>query len=349
MVMGSLNASLFQADLFLMKRDGVYWNEVPKHAELFFGTNKLRLRSAMLTVARKYLTLARSYDVLVGGLELESTYLAWLGGVICKKPVIGWVHVAMAEYLKGLPQWHRRATKYVYPRLDKIVCQAYGSVASLREVTSFAADRMHVMSYPFDIERVQAQSEGEPPWARCENKRPVIIGCGRLNHQKGFDVLIKAHKLALSAGLNHNLYILGEGPLRMELQSLIQQLKVADSVVMTGFLANPFPALRHASAFVMSSRFEGLPHVILEALAVGTPVISTDCQSGPAELLDRGKFGIPVPPEDPDALADALVHLLRNPAAQEEFRNIGPGRAAEYSPQRTGPQWEALLNEVRPN
>src|SRR5271167_4105575 len=149
-VMGNLDRALFKSDLFLMKRDGVYWKEVPEHVSVFCGTDKSRLRTALVAVGRKYLTIARRYDVLVGGLELESTYLAWLAGKLWKKPVVGWVHVALAEYLKGQPLWHRRAVAYVYPRLDRIVCQASGSVDSLREVTSFTPGQLRVMSYPFD-------------------------------------------------------------------------------------------------------------------------------------------------------------------------------------------------------
>jgi len=346
-VMGNLDRTLFKPDLFLMKRDGVYWKEVPEHVSVFCGTDKSRLRTALVAVGRKYLTIARRYDVLVGGLELESTYLAWLAGKLWKKPVVGWVHVALAEYLKGQPLWHRRAVAYVYPRLDKIVCQASGSVDSLREATSFTPGQLRIMSYPFDSQLVQREAlAAEPPWADDTDKRPVVVACGRLNFQKGFDVLIKAHKLARAAGLDHRLYILGEGPLRSELTSLIAQMNVSDSVVMPGFLPNPFPALRPASAFVLSSRFEGLPHVILEALALGTPVVATDCRSGPAEILENGRYGLLVPTEDAEAIAAALMKLLRNEDLRERLGSAGPGRAAEYSPLRTAPQWEELLTAV---
>jgi glycosyltransferase involved in cell wall biosynthesis len=346
-VMGNLDKALFRADLFLMKRDGVYWNEVPQDVSVFCGTDKLRLRNAFAAVVWRYCVVARSYDVLVGGLELESTYLAWLAGKIWNKPVVGWVHVALAEYLKGQPRWHRRAVAYVYPRLDKIVCQALGSVDSLREVASFTSSQMRVMSYPFDLLGVQrAGLSADPPWLVDSDKGPVVVACGRLNFQKGFDVLIKAHKLVRSAGLEHRLCILGEGPLRSELTSLIAQVGVSDSVMMPGFLQNPFPAIRHASAFVLSSRFEGLPHVILEALALGTPVVATDCQSGPAEILDNGRYGILVPTEDAEALAKALRTIIQNKELRVRLGAAGRIRAAEYSPLRTAPQWEALLTEV---
>ena len=346
-VMGNLDRSKFKADLFLMKRDGVYWKEVPEHVSVFCGTDKLRLRTAIGAVVGKYLAIARGYDVLVGGLELESTYLAWLAGKIWRKPVVGWVHVAMAEYLKDQPRWHRSAVSYIYPRLEKIVCQASGSVDSLREVTSFTSDQLRVLSYPFDIDLVQGGSlAADPPWSGDSDQRPVVVACGRLNHQKGFDVLIKAHKLARSAGVDHRLYILGEGPLRSELTALVAELNVTDSVIMPGFLENPFPALKHASAFVLSSRFEGLPHVILEALAVGTPIVATDCQSGPAELLENGRYGVLVPVEDAEAIATALANVLGDEDLRKRLGAAGPLRAAEYSPLRTAPQWGSLLTEV---
>jgi glycosyltransferase involved in cell wall biosynthesis len=349
-VMGNLDRTLFRPDLFLMKRDGVYWNEIPKDVTVFCGTDKLRVRRAFAAVARRYCAIARSYDVLVGGLELESTYLAWLAGKIWNKPVVGWVHVALGEYLKGQPRWHRPAVAYVYPRLDKIVCQALGSVDSLREVASFTSKQMRVMSYPFDSQIVQREAlAADPPWADDSDKRPVVVACGRLNFQKGFDVLIRAHKLVRAAGLEHRLCILGEGPLRSELASLIARMNVSDTVMMPGFLQNPFAAIRHASAFVLSSRFEGLPHVILEALALGTPVVATDCPSGPAEILENGRYGILVPTEDAEAIAKALMTIIRNEELRMRLGAAGRIRAAEYSPLRTAPQWEALLTEVSVN
>jgi glycosyltransferase involved in cell wall biosynthesis len=347
-VMGNLDKTLFRSDLFLMKRDGVYWNEIPEHVTVFCGTDKLRVRKALAAVARRYCAIERGYDVLVGGLELESTYLAWLAGKIWNKPVVGWVHVALGEYLKGQPRWHRPAVAYVYPRLNKIVCQALGSVESLREVTSFTSSQMRVMSYPFDPQIVQREAlVADPPWVVDDSdERPVVVACGRLNFQKGFDILIRAHKLVRSAGLEHRLCILGEGPLRSELASLVAQMNVSDSVMMPGFLQNPFAAIRHASVFVLSSRFEGLPHVILEALALGTPVVATDCLSGPAEILENGRYGMLVPTEDPEAIAKALMTLIRSEDLRMRLSSAGRVRAAEYSPLRTAPLWEELLTEV---
>jgi glycosyltransferase involved in cell wall biosynthesis len=170
---------------------------------------------------------------------------------------------------------------------------------------------------------------------------------GRLHAQKGFDKLLQAHKLARSAGMDYRLWILGEGPLRGELTSLIDQLQITDSVKMPGFLSNPYPALRHAAVFVMSSRFEGLPVSLFEALSLGTPCLSTNCPTGPAEILDNGQYGMLTPVEDEKALADALCRLLRDDGLRTKLSCAGRGRATRYGLQLSMLTWQSLLSELR--
>ena len=120
---------------------------------------------------------------------------------------------------------------------------------------------------------------------------------------------------------------MGEGKQRGELESLTRQLDIADDVAMPGYFSNPYAAFAHAALFVLSSDWEGLPTVLIEALACGCPVVATDCPSGPAEILADGRFGELVPPGDVDALASAMARSLERPAPTETLR----ARGADFS------------------
>ena len=146
----------------------------------------------------------------------------------------------------------------------------------------------------------------------ANGERPLILGMGRLVPQKDFATLIRAFA-ELVADTPGQLVILGEGPLRTDLERLAADLNVADRVVFPGFAADAPAWLARADLFVLSSAFEGFGSVIAEALAVGTPVVSTDCPHGPSEILNGGLYGKLVPPGDAPAMAAAMRATLAAP------------------------------------
>lgn len=145
------------------------------------------------------------------------------------------------------------------------------------------------------------------PWLREEGD-PTFVAVGRLEWQKGFDNLISAFHLVRST-VSARLIIFGDGSLRRELQSQIEALGLEDCVALPGFTSKPMAQMKAARAFVLSSRFEGFGLVLVEALASGTSVISTDCDYGPSELLEGGRYGSLVPPNDPEELAASLIRV----------------------------------------
>lgn len=141
---------------------------------------------------------------------------------------------------------------------------------------------------------------------------PTILGAGRLHHQKGFDVLLRAFALFLDHFPNWHLVILGEGPQRGDLETLSTELGVSDSVSMPGF-SEPFSYYRGASVFAHPARYEGMPNAVLEAMSQGLPVIASDTQPGLEGYLKHGVNGLIVPSEDPSRLAASLVQLAGDP------------------------------------
>ncbi len=175
---------------------------------------------------------------------------------------------------------------------------------------------------------------------------PLLVSSGRLVPAKGFDVLIRAFALLKAFPAESHLVILGEGPLRGELESLAAGLGVGDRVSLPGSVNNPFAVYSRAAALILSSRREGFGNVLVEAMACGTPVVSVDCPFGPRRLLKDGRAGIIVPPEDPRALADAVRRLLEDPRLAEELSRTGREVASDYHVDRTVSRFEDLFESL---
>lgn len=205
--------------------------------------------------------------------------------------------------------------KWFYPWADQIVAVSYGVADDLARVMGVGSDRIQVIYNPVLLPQVLTQAK-EPvnhPWF-APGEPPVILGVGRLTPQKGFPTLIRAFARVRQT-MAARLVILGEGPDLEQLQALAEDLGVADSVAFPGFLINPYAYMAKSAVFVMSSVYEGLGNVLIEAMGVGTPVISTDCKSGPSEILAKGKYGALTPVGDSEAIAQEILKVLKGETA----------------------------------
>ena len=150
----------------------------------------------------------------------------------------------------------------------------------------------------------------------------LFVNAGRLVAQKDHATLLRAFALVLQR-MPARLLILGNGPLQPELEQLAAELGIAEHVRFAGFVVNPLPYFRRAAAFVLSSRYEGFGNVLIEAMACGTPVITTDCPYGPGEIVDNGRFGRLAEPQNPQSLAAAMISI----ASMTPEQRRGMGRA----------------------
>jgi glycosyltransferase involved in cell wall biosynthesis len=173
-------------------------------------------------------------------------------------------------------------------------------------------------------------------WWKGGAKR--LLSIGTLKSAKDYPTLIRSLKI-LRESVDARLLILGEGRERPVLENLIFELDLCEVVKLAGYRADPFPFLREADLFVLSSAWEGLGNVITEALSCGTPVVSTNCQSGPAEILDSGRFGTLVPVGDVEALATAIASVLGHPYDSARLKQ----RACEFSPKIAADKYISLL------
>ena len=200
-------------------------------------------------------------------------------------------------------------------------------------------DRIHTIYNPVlspDLDRKALESAGHP-WID-DPVRPVVLAIGRMKKVKDFSTLLSAFARLL-AQRPAKLIVLGEGRLRPKLLSLAQRLRIAEHVDFPGFVKNPYAYLSRADLFVLSSRYESLSNVLIEALACGCPVVSTDCPVGPREILEGGRFGALVPVGDPEALAAAMARALDEPPRRDALRE----RASFFSVDRAVDRYEELL------
>jgi glycosyltransferase involved in cell wall biosynthesis len=212
-----------------------------------------------------------------------------------------------------------REIRRVYVHADALIGNSRGVVDSLRRLLGAAAPPLHRIPNPRDLGLIErlAAADAAHPWC-LETSLPVVMSIGRLVAAKDFETLIRAFAL-LRERLPARLLILGEGPKRQSLTRLIKRLGLSGVVDLAGFSDNPMASLVRARLFVLSSRFEGSPNALIEALACGTPCVATDCPSGPREILGEGALGPLVPVGNRLALAKAMEQVLRDPPARADL------------------------------
>jgi glycosyltransferase involved in cell wall biosynthesis len=199
-----------------------------------------------------------------------------------------------------------RLVRQFYPLAEHIIGNSQGVAEDLLRVTGLPCDRVKIIYNPVVTPELGELKEAEVqhPWFD-HGQPPVILAVGRLKPQKDFSTLIQAF-----ARVRHTrpsrLLILGEGPERDALKTMVRELGLEEDVSLPGYVENPLAYMSRASLFVLSSRWEGLPTVLIEALYCGVPVISTDCPSGPREILADGQHGSLIPVQDVSALAEAI-------------------------------------------
>ena len=319
-------------DILLFGKSNTLANEVPTEARRFvleqervndfrdrahlvrrFGFRILRfLRSGLLRDARSvaaYMNEEQPDCILPSLPRAKLATLLALCFTALRPVVIPIMHNVVMNRRRRF----RNLYSILLPSADHIIAVSDGVVDSLALRLKIPRNRITRVYNPVvtaDIDEL-ARSIPEHPWMLDEGP-PVILGAGRLARVKDFPTLLRAFQ-QVSRNRPVRLIILGEGRWRLRLENMIRKMGIEATVSLPGWVSNPYAFMSRASVFVLSSKFEGLGNVLIEAMACGCPCVSTNCPSGPAEILDDGRFGPLVPVGNESELAAAMEHVLDSP------------------------------------
>lgn len=282
-------------------------------------------------------------DVLIANMEHMNVMSVLARGFArASTRIVVTQHNAFSEQVKRT-SWQWRTLPLLYraalPHADAIVAVSAGVADDLAAAAGLPRQSITVIHNGVigaDFDSRLAAAAGHP-W--LGDDKPLVMGMGRFVQQKDFATLLDAFA-ALDPATGARLILLGEGPMRGELEARANRLGIADRVALPGFAGNPLPWLARADAFVLSSRFEGFGNVVAEALAAGTPVVSTDCPHGPAEILEKGRYGALVPVGDSGAMAQALAAML---AGQAPPADVLRARGREFSVASCAREYRELI------
>jgi len=240
-----------------------------------------------------------------------------------------------------LTRWLMNLT---YKRVDKIITVSKAIKSVLEEDFSISPEKIKVIYNPIPLDEIMVKSQKavEHPFFKDVNAQ-VIISVGRLVKQKRYDRLLRAFYLIRKYQKSARLIILGEGILKRELESLALKLKINRFVSFIGYKDNPYSWMSKADIFVLCSDYEGFPNVLIEAMACCVPVISTDCLSGPREIIKNGKDGILIQPDDGKKLAEAILDLLGNKRKREKLSATAKKRVQDFEVKKIVSQYAELF------
>jgi glycosyltransferase involved in cell wall biosynthesis len=296
-------------------------------------------------------TVFREKPHIILSMLTHNNIMAILSAMLFKIKVVVCEHITLGEMIKTKEGkkilWFPVAplVKIIYRYSDKVIAVSEGIKADLIEEFHIPAHKIQTIHNPIDLRRINELSSMPPENPFFKDRIPIVIAIGRLVRQKGFDTLIKAFSLVIPK-MNAQLIIIGEGPERESMEEMVKDLGLIDKVFFAGFQSNPYKFLSRADVFVLSSNYEGLPMVILEAMACGIIVISTDCRSGPREILQDGKFGFLVPVGDEQALSKGIVRLLKDRPLREKLSRLVRERAKDFSIDTIIKQYEREFYEI---
>ncbi len=327
-------------DVVLAQATGQYMARIPGEARLV-DLGARRTLTSIWSLAR-YMRERRPRAIVcfqdhASIVALWARYLART-----RVPIVATVHNSWSRFLSDGSAKTRllaRCARHAYTRVESVVAVSERTADDLAASLNLSRELVRVIYNPVVGPELFARSKDvvEHLWFE-PNSPPVILGIGRLTRAKDFPTLLLAFAL-VRRQMPCRLMILGEGEDRPTLTTLASSTGFAEDIAFPGFVENPYKYLAHSSLFVLSSLWEGLPTVLIEALALAVPVVSTDCESGPREILMGGLYGKLVNPGDPIALAEAMREtLLQKRTSVDCVQRFQQDRVTE--------QYRSLVDEI---
>ena len=344
-LLGHLDRKRYLPSLCLMRDDVSYWLPEDVSATVLQKQKPWHLPRA---IWRLHKTIDRTHpDVIVSNTMFTNwvTAMALVAGSYKPRWIARFAADPYSEYGRWFYLLMRPLMGHLLRNADALVANSAALADRSSRYFHLSNQTVKIIFNPIDFDRIDAASS-EPLEIPVVCERPIILTVGRLARQKRLDILIEAFaevRRAMPAAL----WICGEGPLRERLQRRIAALGLHDAVTLWGFQPNPHALMRRATVFVLTSDFEGLPNALLEAQALGLPVVSTRCPTGPDEIVEDGVTGDLVPPGDAKAVARAILGMLINHERRAAMARRGQQRVHQlFHVQKIMSAWEGLLSHV---
>lgn len=344
-LVNSISRKGFDVDLVLARESGPYLSLVSNKVNVVDLRSSRALMSLIPLV--RYLRKEKP-DLLMSAkahYNIVAIWAKYLSGVPCKLLITqhGYFPPVNEKIMKINARLIPFLARLFYKKADKIICVSQGLKKDLAKTLSISEDKIDVIYNPiFEESILEKTKESTDHHFFVDEKNKIILGSGRLVKEKDFPTLIKAFYELRRKEKNIRLIILGEGEERKKLEKLIEELGLKDNVSMPGFVNNPYPYIKRSNVFVSSSRREGFGNVLVEAMACGTPIVSTNCLSGPAELLKNGEYGKLIPVGDVNALAKAIGEALKSPIESKKLIS----RSKDFSVDKVTKNYLMLFKEV---
>lgn len=341
-ILRNIDLNKYYIEIFLIYNEGLYKEKIKKlgvNIEYLFDARKdlfsnilyRKFKSMIIKILRyfycKYPFLIKklknkNYDIEIAFLEGYSTVLVANRKNDSKK--ISWVHIDLEKH----KMISRKLERVSYHKMKQIICVSEDSKKSVLNLYPENKNKIEVIYNPIDKKNILEKSNEKIDF-NFENNKINVITVGRLNQQKGYDILLQSHNRLIKKGLDYNLIILGEGGEKSSLEKYIRENVLENNTQLLGFKENPYPYLKQADIFVSSSRYEGYPLVLCEAVCLGKPIIATNC-TGPKEILENGKYGLMAEVENIEDLTEKMKELILDEKLRKKYSELSKERAKMF-------------------
>ncbi len=350
----------FEVDMVLMQDRGMFVDELCKDVSIINLSSATFFKAIFLLA--KYLRKQKPHSVI--SISPHTHLVSLFAKVISfsfKTKLVFRVGISYTDMFKKYTSIKDRlvkiGVKYLYKHADSIISVSKGVAQDISKIAYIKKERLHVIYNPKNIEGIKKESKDAPAHPWFKNKEvPVIVTAGRLRPQKDFSTLIRSFNL-VQKEIDARLVICGDGSDRKSLEKQIIALGLSEKVYLAGFVSDVHRYVAHADVFVSTSRWEGMPNSIIEALVVGTPVIATDCPYGPREVLaletDYQKVlqngseyttaGILVPVGDFIEIASVMKNILSDKILRDKYKQASIIRSNDFNQERIVSEYLAIL------
>jgi glycosyltransferase involved in cell wall biosynthesis len=358
-ILTHLNRDRYVPSLYLVNREGELLNQVPADVPVFAywdGRTFPRLNFP----GRILLSQARDLARVIDRQQIDLVYdrasqMTLTASLALRRKAIPRVSVAVGDPSRDFALLHsrfafakRRMLRRAYQTADRVVGVSEGVRQGL--IDFFALPPARVVTCPnlFDIDQIDEASK--EAFDKYQEDRFEIVSVGRLSQEKGHLHLLQATQRLVNADRQTQLrlWLVGSGPMEQELRGFVQDHGLQEHVCFAGYQANPLPFVKHAQLFCLPSLYEGMPNALIEAMVCGTPVIASDCPSGPREILGQdNRFGSLVPVADANAMADAIADAMADyPTWQAKTTSARQNIIEHYSLKSGLQRLEAVFDEL---